>query len=328
MRTILSPMVEGSGAIVVHRHLESAIEGYKLCPYPPKLEYFPPLMRRRCRQPADIVHTSPDHGFFFSRKETPLVVTFHNYLLDSGIRPFSTPIQRIHYSTDLRFYTRLALKRATFITAVSQYTADLAAEDMRFKGHIEVIPNGVDLELFKPASDPRRESEIRVLFSGNPTLRKGVQWLPDIVRGLSDSTKVIITSGLRSYKTSSSLPNVEWVGAVPFNKMPDLYRQSDMLLLPTVREGMSLAVLEAMASGLPVVATNCSSMPELIEEGKGGYLCPKGNVECFVEAIKRIASDTQLRLSMGRFNRQRAEERFGLNRMVERYRELLMGFKD
>ena len=57
----------------------------------------------------------------------------------------------------------------------------------------------------------------------------------------------------------------------PYDAMPALYRDVDMLLYPTVREGFGLSVAEAMASGLPVVATDCSSIPELMEDGKGGF---------------------------------------------------------
>lgn len=95
----------------------------------------------------------------------------------------------------------------------------------------------------------------------------------------------------------------------------------DALILPTVREGDSLAVLEAMGSGLPVVASACSSLPERIEHGKGGYLCDIGDIDGFVKAIQNL-SDSQLRHRQGEFNRDRAEKEFSLTRMTRRYERL------
>ncbi|MBW1787844.1 MAG: glycosyltransferase family 4 protein, partial [Deltaproteobacteria bacterium] len=116
------------------------------------------------------------------------------------------------------------------------------------------------------------------------------------------------------------LENLRPVGAVPFREMPDRYRQMDILLMPTVREGFALAVIEAMASGLPVVASDCSSLPELVSDGKSGFLCPVGDTEAFAEKINLLAAAPELRREMGKFNRSLVEARFTVSQMVERYR--------
>jgi glycosyltransferase involved in cell wall biosynthesis len=104
--------------------------------------------------------------------------------------------------------------------------------------------------------------------------------------------------------------------------MPQIYQQADILLFPTVREGFGLAAAEAMACGLPVVATNCSSLPELIDNGKGGFLCPIGDVEAFAEKINFLAENPELRREMGEYNRAKVEKMFTLNRMVGEYQQL------
>jgi glycosyltransferase involved in cell wall biosynthesis len=93
-------------------------------------------------------------------------------------------------------------------------------------------------------------------------------------------------------------------------------------LMPTVREGMSLAILEAMASGLPVVASDCSSMPELIESGAGGFLCPIADVQSFANKINLLADEYSLRQSMGAYNRSKVEKSFSLQSMIKEYRLL------
>ena len=94
----------------------------------------------------------------------------------------------------------------------------------------------------------------------------------------------------------------------------------DILLMPTVREGLSLAVLEAMSCGLPVVASNCSSLPEQIDEGLGGFLCPVGDVNMFAERLNYLADSPKIRKNMGQYNREKVyhmAERIAANTYTE-----------
>ena len=79
------------------------------------------------------------------------------------------------------------------------------------------------------------------------------------------------------------------IGRVPHGEMPERYQQMDILLMPTVREGFGMAVAEAMACGLPVVASDCSSIPELVDDKKGGFLCPVGDTGAFADRINMLA---------------------------------------
>ncbi|MEM7357350.1 MAG: glycosyltransferase family 4 protein, partial [Acidobacteriota bacterium] len=185
------------------------------------------------------------------------------------------------------------------------------------------IPNGVDLELFTPREAPRpADGEIKVFFAGNLTRRKGAHWLPEIAQRLPGHINIYYTQGLRTRSALPEHPRLRPLGRIPYQQMPERYRQMDILLIPTVREGLCLAVLEAMASGLPVVATDASSLPEQIVEDRGGHLCPIGDSEAFANRVQLLADDPQARLDMGIFNRRRAEERFGLASMLEAYRRV------
>jgi len=93
-------------------------------------------------------------------------------------------------------------------------------------------------------------------------------------------------------------------------------------LFPTVREGFPLVVAEAMASGLPIVATNCSSLPELVDEGRGGFLCEQGDARAFAQKINLLAESVELRREMGTYNRAKVERQFKLETMVREYRSL------
>ncbi|MBW2064752.1 MAG: glycosyltransferase family 4 protein, partial [Deltaproteobacteria bacterium] len=164
--------------------------------------------------------------------------------------------------------------------------------------------------------------EIRVLFSGNLTRRKGAHWLPDIAKRLDKNITIFYTQGLRGRGRLPARRGLKPIGAVPFNKMPERYQTMDILLMPTVREGFGLAVAEAMACGLPVVASKCSAIPELVDDGKGGALCPVGDVAAFAEKINFLAESADLRKEMGEYNRSKVERLFSLNRMVNEYRDL------
>jgi glycosyltransferase involved in cell wall biosynthesis len=92
----------------------------------------------------------------------------------------------------------------------------------------------------------------------------------------------------------------------------EAYQRSDILIFPSRLEGFGYPVAEAMACGKPVVCTNYASLPELVEEGQGGYLCPVDDVEAFAERIRHLGKEADLRRRMGRYNRARVERGFSL----------------
>ena len=319
---IISPIPTGSGAYVLHKMIEAKIENYRVHGYNPYLTLFPPaLSLLSLFEKPLVVHTTPDYGLFFARKEVPLVLTVHHIVLDQYMQKHSTLPQRIHYKTDLRWFTEASIRIANMVTAVSHFTAKMVRKELKYKRPIRVIYNGIDTDRFIPLKKARH-SGIKVLFSGNPSKRKGFQWLPAIAVKLTDGITINYTQGLRVNHVRLRARNVKSLGRIPPKDMPSVYQMSDILLSPTVREGFGLAVAEAMACGLPVVASNCSSIPELVNHGKGGFLCPVGDVEAFAEKINLLADSPGLRKEMGEYNRNKVEKMFTLERMVNEYRDL------
>jgi len=321
---IVSPMAWGNGAYILHKMIEKHIPNYTVKGYSPYLTIIPfSLPWAAPVKGADLIHATPDYAVFFHRPLQPMVLTFHNYVLDRWMQNQSSWIQRLHYTTTLKFLSRMAVKKAHALTAVSHYTARLVQEDLTTSEHIRVIYNGIDVSQFKPAaSSPYSQKEVRVFFSGNLIRRKGAHWLPSIARGLGKNICIYYTQGLQSRNTLISNPKLQPIGSVPFEDMANCYRQMNLLVMPSVREGFGLAVAEAMACGLPVVATNCSAIPELIDEGKGGFLCPVGDVNAFAERINFLADSPTLRREMGEYNRAKVEKMFTLDRMLKEYKDL------
>jgi len=318
-------MGTGSGAYVIHLLLERHIPGYQVVSCHPNWTFIPftlPLVAKI--KDTDLIHTVPDYARFFYRKSIPLIISFQNYVIDSWMRVYSSWFQKLHYATDLKILTRMALKKATVLTAVSRFTAQLVKKDIGLnQTPIRVIHNGVDEKIFTPAGRTKtNQKRIRVFFSGNLTRRKGIHWIPEIAKHINKNICIYYTQGLRTRGILPKLANLRPVGPVPYAQMPQRYRQVDILLMPTVREGLSVAVLEAMASGLPVVASNCSSLPEQIDEGKGGFLCPIGDINSFAEKINILADSAKLRKEMGEYNRAKIEKQFTLQQMVGAYKNL------
>ena len=323
MGQIISPIATGNGAYIVHKRIEQSMKKYQVIPYHPYRTLFPPSLwplGRNCR--PSLIHTTPDYARFHKQKEVPLVLTFHNYVLDTFMRAYSSPMQNIHYQTDLKWFTKKAVNLASELTAVSQYTANLVSKELGVDKKIRTIYNGIDEGVFTPIKKTTQKGRIKVLFSGNLTKRKGAHWLLPILKKLNSNIEIIYTAGLRGQGDLGAHSRLVNVGRVEYSNMPQLYQSVDVLLFPTVREGFGLAASEAMACGLPVVATNCSSLPELIDEGKGGFLCGLGDVNEFAAKINLLAENKALRQEMGAYNRVKVEEMFTLNRMVSEYKEL------
>lgn len=319
---IISPLATGNGAFIVHKNIERYINNYKVLPYNPYRTLFPPLLVPIGRfNRVDIIHTTPDYGIFHKRTNIPSILTFHNYVLDEFMGQYSSPLQSIHYKTDLKWFTYLSSLTAYQLTSVSRYTASLVKQQLGLKEDIKVIYNGIDQNNFVPKKRQSPQS-INVLFCGNVTKRKGAHWLESIAERLSSNVTILYTEGLRGKEMAFSHAKLKSIGRVKYQDMPGVYQQADILLFPTVREGLSLAALEAMSSGVPVVASDCSSLPELIDHGQGGFLCSVGDVDCFAEKLNLLADSESKRNEMGQYNRVKVESLFTLDKMIYEYKVL------
>jgi glycosyltransferase involved in cell wall biosynthesis len=109
---------------------------------------------------------------------------------------------------------------------------------------------------------------------------------------------------------------------VPEREKPAHYNLADVFLFPSAMEGFGLAIGEAMSSGLPVVASNRGSIPELLADGEGGFLCDPGQPAAFVARLLALLGDPALREAFGRANRARVEQRFRWARCADETRRV------
>ena len=191
---------------------------------------------------------------------------------------------------------------------------------------IDVIPNGVDLERFSPMEGREKSERLRLLTVGRLSATKRVEMLIEAVEILHNDGLgvhlVIAGSGsmegrLRQMIEDKGLDRiVEMAGRVEAEQMPALYRQSDILVSATMQEGMSNAMLEAMASGLPIVTTRCEGVEELV--GDNGTVLGAADAEAISEAVKEIAHDRDGYRRMSEAARNRANS-FTWSSVADRY---------
>jgi glycosyltransferase involved in cell wall biosynthesis len=98
------------------------------------------------------------------------------------------------------------------------------------------------------------------------------------------------------------------LGAFSHKDLPGIMEKTDLFLLSSVLEGQPLALVEAMAYSCPIVATSVGGIPELIQDGVNGFLCPPGNPECLAEKVMELVENPRLRKQMGAEARRKYEQ--------------------
>jgi len=289
----------------------------------PHLYNFAPFLLPLARRgdwagPAALVHSGSRAGFALRARGRPLVVTVHHLVADPTYRPYTSPAQRLFHRLE-RLYDGLSIAHADAVACVSDYTRRRVVE-LYGRSDARTVHNGIDTDFFRPPIGERPPAPpFRLLFVGNRTRRKGADLLSPLLAALGPAYELRYSGGQRSDEVAIAAPNAVPLGRLSRQALRQAYQECHALIFPSRLEGFGLAVAEAMACGLPVVATNASSLPELIVDGQGGFLCPLDDVAAMAAAVRRLAADPALCWEMGAFNRARAETQFSLAEMARRY---------
>lgn len=283
----------------------------------------------RCPEDADVVHTKAEHGFALRTGDRPVIVTLAHSVFDPLLRPYKSTSSSLYHRLVVRDRIRRSLDRATSVVTVSEHSRQRILEDFGCSSVIRIY-NGVDENRFHPLDESARifrdrwdQTRFKLLYVGNAIKRKGADLLAPILRELGPRFVLYYTSGYRRNGVEATEPNMVPLGRLSDEELVAAYNECDALLFPSRMEGFGYPVAEAMACGKPVVCSNASSMPELVEDGVGGRLCPVDDVAAFAEAIRELASRrADEREAMGQINRRRVIERFTRDRSVRGYAAL------
>ncbi|MEI6414040.1 MAG: glycosyltransferase family 4 protein [Pseudomonadota bacterium] len=249
----------------------------------------------------------------------PIVASMFHCVLDPALSPYKTHLQRLYHRFWVKPLEQKVLARAGQVIAISQYTKERTEEIYGISG-IQKILCGIDLACFQPTPSKSCHSPFRLLFVGNWSRRKGADLLLPIMRMLGKDFELWLLAGLRASQLSDLAPNIRLLPpCADDTAMVTLYQECDVLLFPSRLEGFGLAVLEAQSCGLPVIVTHGSALPEIVEQGVTGFLCPQDDVSAFAAACQHLSADPLLWRRMGEAARTRAVAHFGIETMIDRY---------
>jgi len=254
----------------------------------------------------------------------PYVLTAH-----LGDVPGGVPEQTDRMFRVVKPFTVPIWRAAAAITAVSEFTRRLAEEAYGLS--VETVFNGVNLDVCRPgpAQPPATR---RLLFAGRFSVQKNVLFLIDLLARLRDLPWTLDMLGdgplrgalearVREHGLGGRIRLRGWVAP---EEVERLMVHSDMLLLPSLSEGLSVVGIRALAFGLAVLASDVGGNLDLVEQGVNGYLCPVSDLDSFEQHYRAMTATDERLAALKRASRARAAA-FDLNTIVSRYEAIFAG---
>jgi glycosyltransferase involved in cell wall biosynthesis len=262
---------------------------------------------------------------FLNLRGVPVVISLRGSDVP-GYDPHHVGVQRMHRL--LKPLTRWIWRRADRVVALSESLGQLTALTMPGLRYA-VVPNGVDLRLFHPPQVVRqtRTSPLRCLAVARLVERKGLGCLirafAMLERGrfeldiVGDGPDRQVLGELAAHLGVAE--EIRFLGSLSRAMVAERYRQADLFTLPSTAESFGNVFAEALASGLPIVASRVGGIPDLVEHGTNGLLVPPADPHLLAQAIRYLADDPQLRSEMGSRNRAKAEATLEWAQVTRRY---------
>jgi glycosyltransferase involved in cell wall biosynthesis len=297
------------------------VPGIPFPPYPRiKLSFaHPGVGRALSRFGPDLIHAvnpfilGPGGIYYAKRLGVPLVASYH-----TNVAAYARYYKLQFWHDAARWWTRQLHNRAEINLCTSEATMKyLLDEGVK---RVRLWPQGVDAKRFDPgkASKEWRErlsaghtDESLLLYVGRLAPEKGIERLKAILSGVPGTRLAFVGDGParqtleREFRGSPAV----FTGVLQGEDLARAYASSDGFLFPSTTDTLGLAMLEALASGLPVIAARSGSSHEIVLEGENGLLYEADSATSLVAAVRRLFSDEGFRASLARRARQTAEER-------------------
>ena len=297
------------------------------------LKYVPKLVKK---ENIDLIHSGshiPDLLLDSKRLDVPKVTTIHTTVRGqrNGAKMSGMKFWDLEFSEKATYlvypFLRLAeviyFSKARYYITVSEWMKRQLRKQYLKMNHstISVIPNSVDTNLFSPSKERNPFQGDLVLLTGRLIAAKGIKYLveavPEVLKEYPETFFVCIGAGnslpyeRRLKELGVSEKNFVFPGYLKERtELIKYYRASSVYLAPTLYENLPIRVLEAMACGVPVVASNVCAIPEAIDDGVNGILVQPGSVDELVDAICCLLSDSNLRRKIGENARKTVLEKF------------------
>ena len=243
--------------------------------------------------------------------------------ISTYLPPYSLAVKQMLKTTDLFIARSFGAKK---------YLLSIGANPQK----IQVIYKGIDLTMFKPRKVIKNQHKTRILYVGQLVKSKGILELLEAFRILySEFNNLELLLVGRSYgeplekiiQNYFDLPII-LKSQIDYDKLPQVYQEADIYcqlsqdwkylnIIPGGNDWFPYSVIEAMTSGLPIVATNCGGIPEQLGN-QGNLIVPQNNVAAAYQALKKFIISPQLRQKIGLINRQRAIKLFNIKSQAEK----------
>ncbi|GMT48499.1 MAG: 1,2-diacylglycerol 3-glucosyltransferase [bacterium] len=227
---------------------------------------------------------------------------------------------------------RYIWKKASYVITNSQGLKELALKSSR-DIKIEVIANGVDADHYQPCKLCDNGIK-KILFVGRLSKQKGIQYLLNSISILKEKNinsfhLEIIGDGPDKAKLEEEVTNkqlekqISLLGWVDKKAIYKKYQEASIFVFPSLSEGMPNVILEAMASGLPILATRIAGNEELVREGKNGYLVEVEDSQALADKLIELLQETDRLIEMGNMSRKIAYEEYSWGHVAEQYIAIL-----
>lgn len=243
----------------------------------------------------------------------PLVASYH-----TNVAEYARYYGLGYFDRVTRWHTRRLHNRATLNLCTSEATRDyLRSQGI---GRVHVWPQGVDTERFDPskASPWWRDrlsggnpDEKLLLYVGRLAREKGVERLKAILAAVPGTRLAIVGDGpaRRDLEGEFAGTRTVFAGQLLGEELAAAYASADVFLFPSLTETLGMAMIESLASGLPVLAARAGATHEVVDEGVSGFLYDPGMPSALIDAVRTLTADDELRARLARGARAAAEER-------------------
>ena len=259
-------------------------------------------------------------AWIIRRARVPYVVHLHGTFL---VPDRSRPASRLYR----RAYRRM-FDGAAWILLLGKASQRAVRALGRYDDKTTVMPNFIDFRAVpqRRRTGSRADDPMKVLYTGRIWPPKGISTIASVAERLPDVNFRLVGDGpaesrdafIRDLESRRLLGRVAVLEGRPNKDVLELLAEADIFLFPSLREGLPSSVLEAMAVGLPVVASNVGAIPEMIDVPKGGILLDPEDVDGFARAVDHLRTHPRLRIEMGRYNRLKAQQNYDYDVVVKR----------
>lgn len=283
-------------------------------------------------QGFDVLQGRSRVAFALCQAGLPVVTTVHHLTTDPELQPYSSLAQRIFYRLLESRYDGWSIMHADAVVCVSRFTQRQVVQTYG-RADTVLIFDGIDTDVFVPMPNlarrddgvPRSTARIRLLFVGNRTRRKGFDLLPRIMDLLPHDYVLYYTSGFQGNNDAPPHPQMISIGAPDRAGLVAAYQSCDIVLFPSRLEGFGIVPAEALACGRPVVTTNASALPEVVDHAENGFLVARDDVAGYAEHVRILGEDALLRQRFGTHGRDKVVQCFAYDQLAAGFIEVYEG---